>query len=365
MTNAKAKLDALNNTQRELEEQRRELAHIMNMQEELNNITAQLTQLKGKEFTLRKAAEDPKEREIRKQELLLEAAHVKEKIIELDSKKYELEKKLTSVEQVEQNKKFNKYLTFSNIRELLKNSDIKIGQIEKEAGHQPGYMSRLDKPDSTTEPSVEFLITASRMLNISLDVLVSKDIASLTPTEKYLISFIEKLQNDTLEDKLDWEKESPEELNQMEPNYNGNVPHPLFDNHEFYVENEEGCQDYVSKITMNSESFGYATYINGDCFNLKLKNSSTLYLMDVKKNVHKKNDSEVFYKEIWLYKPRVGSNFLISSRSVQCGDLVNKLFNIVKEYAKKPRMKTEIKSVIDAFMNDDFGIYDSDGDLPF
>lgn len=363
MTNAKAKMAALNDTQKELEEQRRELAQLMRMQEELKEITSQLTQLKGAEFSLRKAAEDPRESEIKKQELLLEAAHIKEKIIELDLIKSSLEDKLASVEQEEQNKKFDKYRTFSNIRELLKNSDVKIGQIEKEAGCQPGYMSRLDKPNSTSEPSVEFLITAARMLNISLDVLISKDLVALTPTEKYLVSFIEKLQRDTIVDKLEWRKENAEYLNHLDCDMNGYVDHPLFAHHEFYEEGECEYPELVSRITMSSESFGYATYINGDCYNLRLKDNAILYLMDISKTVHTVGDPEAFAEEIWLYKPGVGSNFLASSKSIQCGDLVHILFDTVRESMRHPQIKKDIKSVLDAFMNDDFG--SDDDEMPF
>ena len=56
--------------------------------------------------------------------MLLEAAHLKEEIKEYEAMKLNLESRLASAEQAEQNKKFNKYRTFSNIRELLKNSDV-------------------------------------------------------------------------------------------------------------------------------------------------------------------------------------------------------------------------------------------------
>jgi hypothetical protein len=369
MTNTKAKLDAINDTQRELEEQRKELAQLMRTQEELKDISAQLTQLRGQEFVLRKAAEDPKETEIRKQEMLLEAAHINEKITELDLIRAALENRLEEAEQIEANKKFDKYRTFSNIRELLKTSDVKIGQIEKEAGCQPGYMSRLDKPSNASEPSVEFLTTAAKMLNVSLDVLVLKDLVSLTPTEKYIISVMEKLQRDTIADKLEWKKEGAEYLNNLDCDINGYVDHPLFEYHEFYEEGEGCYPDLVNRITMDSDSFGYATFISGDCYNLKLKNNSILYLMDVSKTVYKVGDADAKAEEIWLYKPRVGVNFLVGSKSLQCGDLVHILFETVRESMRHPQIKKDIKSVLDAFMNDDFDDDDDDDDdddeMPF
>ena len=363
MTNVKAKMDALNDSQRELEEQRKELNHIIRMQEELKETVAHITQLNGREFSLRKAAEDSRESEVKRQELLLEAARVKEEISALEIIKISLEDRLNSIEREPQNKKFDKYLTFSNIRELLKKSDVKIGQIEKEAGCQPGYMSRLDKPNNTAEPSVEFLITAARMLNISLDILISKDLVALTPTEKYIVSFIEKLQRDTIGEKLEWRRDKREYLNNLQTDINGYIEHPLFESHEFFEEGETGYPDLVYRITMNSESFGYATYIRGDCYNLKLKNNSVLYLMDISKSVHRVDDVEAFAIEMWLYTPGTGVNFLISTKSVQCGELVRILFDTVRESMKHPQIKKDVKAVLDAFMDDDFG--SDDEEMPF
>ena len=126
-------------------------------------------------------------------------------------------------------KNFNKTLCFSNIRELLRqNPDVKIGQIEKEAGIRLGYMSRLEKDGNTSEPSMEFVVTAAKLLKVSVDTLISVDLTGLTPTEQYITSFFDKLKEDTLKDRLDWNRETAFNLNRMEPDMNGFVYHPLF-----------------------------------------------------------------------------------------------------------------------------------------
>ena len=73
---------------------------------------------------------------------------------------------LTQLEELQPStKNFNKSLCFSNIRELLRqNPDVKIGQIEKEAGIRLGYMSRLEKEGNKSEPSMEFIVTAAKLL---------------------------------------------------------------------------------------------------------------------------------------------------------------------------------------------------------
>ena len=70
---------------------------------------------------------------------------------------------------------------------------MKIGQIEKEAGIRLGYMSRLEKEGNTAEPSMEFIVTAAKLLKVCIDTLISVDLTGLTPTEQYIVSFFDKL----------------------------------------------------------------------------------------------------------------------------------------------------------------------------
>ncbi len=68
-------------------------------------------------------------------------------------------------------KNFNKTLCFSNIRELLRqNLDVKIGRLKRKRGIRLGYMSRpAEKDGNTSEPSVEFVVTAAKLLKVSVD----------------------------------------------------------------------------------------------------------------------------------------------------------------------------------------------------
>lgn len=260
-------------------------------------------------------------------------------------------------------KNFNKTLCFSNIRTLLKASDVKIGQIEREAGVRLGYMSRLEKPDNTSEPSVEFVVTAAKRLGISLDVLLSIEMAELTSTEMYLVSFLQKLQKDTIEEKLEWGKESAESLNRLEPDINGNINHPLF-SFESYMEKVEDFPEHVERVTFVSHSYECHTYIKDACYNLRMKNGSVLYLMDISKSVYRVGDPDALAKEIWMYTPGVGCQFIISNKDVpQLANLVDVLFETVRGCMKHPKIKKEVKCVIDAFLSDDLG--ENDSDLPF
>lgn len=258
---------------------------------------------------------------------------------------------------------FNKQLMLDNISFLLKEFGKKIGELETDAGVSPGYISRISK-EGNTKPGIEFIMKVADSLNTSMDTLLNVDLAELTPTERYLVSFLEKLNNNTLDDKLDWNRESADRLNRAETDINGNPDHPLLSYETFYEEGEDDYPNEVSRVVFVSNAFDCRTYINGDCFYLRLKNGSILYLMNISKSVHKVNDPDAFAKEIWMYTPGTGANFLCSNRDTSSlAALVDKLYTTVSERMKHPRIKQEFQYVIDAFMKDD--VSDDDETLPF
>ncbi len=119
----------------------------------------------------------------------------------------DLQKKIKGLrDRVEKN--FDKYKLFKNIRELANKKNVRLGQIEREAGCQAGYMSRLEKLDNTTDPTVEFVVTAAKELEVTIDLLIYSDFTDMTPTEIYVSKFIEQLIKDTRKDDLVWKSTS-------------------------------------------------------------------------------------------------------------------------------------------------------------
>ena len=260
-------------------------------------------------------------------------------------------------------KEFNKKLVLDNISFLLKEFGKKIGELETDAGVSPGYISRISK-ESNTKPGIEFIMKVADSLQTSVDTLLSADLAEMTPTERYLMSFLEKLVKDTVDDKLDWNRESADSLDRTETDINGNPNHPLLSYETFYETSESEYPQEVSRVVFVSNAFGCRTSIHGDCFNLRLKNGSYLYLMNLSKSVYTTNDQDAFVKEIWIYKPGTGRNFLCSNRdSSSLASLADNLYKTVSEQMKHPRIKQELKYIIEAFMNND--MTDDDKPLPF
>lgn len=258
-------------------------------------------------------------------------------------------------------KYFNKKRCFSNIRELLKqNSSVKIGQIERDAGIRLGYMSRLEKEGNTSDPSMEFVVSAALHLNVSLDTLVGFNLAGLTPHEQYLVKFFDKLKSDTMADKLDWNREKPDKLNDV-CIYQGESEHPLFSFLD--TDYREGA-----RCVFVSKSFGKNTSIKDDCFNLRLKNGTTLYLMNIEKATCKSNDPDANAIEAWIWVPYKNVSALVTSRDASpIARMVAELYQDVKAQMEHPKINKEAMSAIEAFMKDDLedDKLDDGGDITF
>ncbi len=262
------------------------------------------------------------------------------------------------------NIEFNKQLMLDNISFLLKESEKKIGELESEAGVSAGYISRISK-EGNTKPGIEFIINVAHSLNTSIDTLLNIDLSGMTPTELYLVSFLEKLNKDTLGDRLDWTRESADSLNRTETDINGIANHPLLSYETFYEDGELEFPEEVSAVVFVSNTFDCDTFIVGDCFNLRLKNGVILYLMNISKRVYRTGDPDAFAKEVWMYAPRTGKNYLCSNRNNSpLAALVDHLYATVSERMKHPRIIQEFQYVIDAFMEDDISD-DVDETLPF
>jgi transcriptional regulator with XRE-family HTH domain len=267
-------------------------------------------------------------------------------------------------------REFNKKRLFDNINYLIGESGKKIGELETEAGVSPGYISRASK-DGGTKPGIEFIMNIAEILHVSVDMLLKVDIASLTPTERYLVSFLEKINTDTIDDKLDWERESADGLNRQERDIDPdrNIEHPLFRYETFYEPNEEGYSEEISRVVFVSHSFDCHTAIKGDCYHISLKNGAKLYLMNISKSVYRTSDPNAFAKEIWMCVPGSIPQFLCSNRGEsELEYLVDSLYASVCENSKHPKVKKDIKYIIDAFMRDDIEddpATSSDNEIPF
>lgn len=240
---------------------------------------------------------------------------------------------------------YDKQRVINNIRYLVNTTNKKLGQIEREAsGCQPGYTARLDR--TSTEPSLEFVVTAASHLGVSTDLLINADLSQITPTEKYLIDFFYKLERDTTDNKLAWNQEKAQYLNNLGFDEHSESPHPLF------CPYAEHADDEYPTLTLKfiSNSFKEKTSISNDCFNLRMKNGTYFYLM----NICNEEEPDKKALEVWMYQPRTGTKFICSTKEHHAiKESLSYLYKHLDLWANHPRVEANLKSVIDAFMADD------------
>lgn len=240
---------------------------------------------------------------------------------------------------------YDKQRVISNIRYMVTATNKKLGQIEREAsGCQPGYTARLDR--TSTEPSLEFVVTAASYLGVSTDLLINADLAQITPTEKYLIDFFYKLEKDTTDDKLAWNQEKAQYLNNLGFDEHSESPHPLFCT--YAEEYDDGFPTLTLKFLSNS--YKEKTVISNDCFNLRMKNGTYFYLM----SICSKDEPDKKALEVWMYQPKAGVKFICSTKEHDAiRESLIHLYKHLDLWANHPRVEANLKTVIDAFMIDD------------
>lgn len=241
-------------------------------------------------------------------------------------------------------RKYDKFQIFSNIRELCKNKDIKIGTVEKEAGVALGYMSRLEKANNASEPSLDFVVAAATTLGVTVDDLLYKQFSLLSANQIFLLSFLEKLKNDTSNDALRWEKETEEKLNTITSRDSSSVFFDLFS----YRNKGESIRTHTSteKKIFLSNTFASETYVDGDCFTVSLGQAGRIFLMAVDDLEHTPTA-----REVWMQTGGYQPSFLVSTYDPYIGVMVDELYDAVKNQFMRPTLSVELQNAISLYMD--------------
>lgn len=266
-------------------------------------------------------------------------------------------------------KNFDKALCFHNIRKLLKTSDVKIGQIEHEAGVRLGYMSRLGKPENTSEPSMEFVVTAAKCLGVSVDFLISARMDEMTPTEEYVLKFIGNIIKDTKEGKMCWKREGAKVLNSTYNEYErqGRM-------HCLFAYNEDVTDGNGNLYMANYQSRFFPerrVEVTANSYNTELpRTNSRLYIVPCiiyKDDDCLENDAccEVYIVDNYEVTPIC--NTLLTCNAV--AEALRDLYKQIQVASSHIQINDKAKSVIDAYMNPNCGFMQIpdgiDEELPF
>lgn len=70
-------------------------------------------------------------------------------------------------------------------------------------------MSRFEKEGNTALPKLKFVITAAKMLGVSIDTLLFQKIEEYSSEDDFLLAFTRKVLSETKNGKVEWKEEDP------------------------------------------------------------------------------------------------------------------------------------------------------------
>lgn len=251
----------------------------------------------------------------------------------------------------DENKVFNRNRFLRNLFFSIKQSGKKMGELESEIGVSAGYISRLGK--GTAVPSVEVIMKLAEVLNISVDMLLKKDIDKLNDQEKYLMKFLNRLNDQTLSREVSWEVQTAESLRSVSEDVNGNATHPLFT--KFELEEIDGVSsypNYFSVIKFLSNAYERQTEINGDSFRIALEKDVDLYIMNVSYSSTLQEAGNPPVLEVWLDDNAKFPYFLCGTQNAALKDVIESLYQNIKDYSKFPSLTADTLGIIDNYMKE-------------
>lgn len=251
---------------------------------------------------------------------------------------------------------FDKRRCMSAIYAIAKEKGVKIGDLEKEANVSTGYLSKLNKEENTSSPSIELLYTVARVLGVTIDMLVHSEYEGLSSNEKYILKFLDKLVSDTLSGELQWEKETKKQLLNVECGYMGGEPyteHPLFEATVISVVGESGYPEnthlescYYSRFFSEGE-----TKIAGDGFHANLcPADADIYIMKVE---NEESHMGIGYDQFEVYLVNKGSVKPIGCSDFVCGEVsrqIQNLYKVIVDADSNLGVNDEVKGIIDLYM---------------
>lgn len=257
-------------------------------------------------------------------------------------------------------KEFNKKRLLDNIYFLVKEKNLKLGELESAAGAAPGYLSRLNKEDSKATPSVEFLTAVAERLNVSVDGLIKNDYTTLSSTEKYILDFLNKLIEKTEGFESIWEKLTCSQMYELFVYGDGTPKGPFY-------KMRVVSTDYSSGYPIDSEEPEYVSFYHPDesvilgrsTYVLDLENGSALYLFRIGIQDDPIEPTKYEY-ELYVLKNDKASPVCHSCyfKETPFDDPLDLLFTAAEVSTSVPIIGPDVKEVIDEFMTDM-------SDLPF
>lgn len=286
--------------------------------------------------------------ELKKTFLRNETLTIEQDIIRLQVESKRLSDELNAIDNkektldfiIKKNKNFDKTMFLSNVRTLLKERNVKIGQLEADVKVQPGHISRLEKGSNTSDPTVELVVSVAKELDVPIDLLLKTDLSQASNEDWKILMFLNKFYMDTETKEVDWdyiEKERAAKLVAGKP-FSKNI-------------SISGLKETV----FLSNTYKTETIIGGTCFRAHIK-GATILLMNVATLAKKYMDDSIVY-ELWmLTENETKTHFIADSNDdTEKGLITNMLYSLLKEREEedKAKMDPELENVINSYLMSD------------
>lgn len=204
---------------------------------------------------------------------------------------------------------FDDAILIKNLKHLMEESGLRIAQLEDILQLSKGYISRIANNKTNKRMSVDALWKISKLFGISMQTLVTNDLAKMTDSELYILRLVEKISAESRDRKLSWQK---------------------------------GC-DYIGDYDMESDSYSYPYIVQSDkyeyvdsnfrCFSAKLNEKLSVCVANVS---YKRGEDgcKVDSYELWLGNLETGTKEGICSTLTlepSIASVVYELVNLIED----------------------------------
>ena len=250
-------------------------------------------------------------------------------------------------EQLENRKNYDKQNVIKKIRDLLKSTNMKLGDIEREAGITPGYLSRIEKDSRyASDISFNFVVTAAKMLGVTVDYFLDGESEIPSGNEGYLANFFIKLIKDSKCGKIEWSEIQPEYLVASTEERKGNTEIRGMFRAEEESETSEGRQIKFMSVAVPSATL----YVNASVLKALLLGEAEvlLYIVQLKSDT---DSSQIGYE--LFFDSKLGVSPICNSLYIKNDKLNSCLKALVQAAQKAARMflvDGTSKEIIDQYM---------------
>ena len=285
-------------------------------------------------------------------------------------------------------KEFDRQKFLANIRALIRQRGMKIGELESNVDLSAGYLSRLERDDNKAIPSVDVVWKIANELGVNIELLIEGNFDHSTENIEYIRRFVQSLFDRTVGGELEWSSnnigsinralEGKEECAIVEHAPDGEYFEPSSgDMYQYGV--DTGSQMRSRLFRIRSLTRPTSEVIAADsCFHVQIGNNQVLHLFkftevmfdddpDLGGTLQAIDYYELAIEEIIYDHEELSPvcNTLWNTASLKPD--IEKLYQELKEHEYDLRIDKRVRGIIDAFMgisNNDFTTVDDD-ELPF